>query len=143
MRPRPLSGKSHGVFVQRYAGPSNPIRISKTRPLARFSLTSRKPLPIRLSAFAVFDPRRRSLLRGNLLVLGSLGATFRLSGFPRSRATLLLLIPTAFAMLGTFDTIRCMQRRWNLYHGGVILLLFMDVMSMCLILFFLLFPYLV
>lgn len=95
-----------------------------------------------LSSFAVFDLRRRSLLRANLLVLGSFAASFRLSGFPRSRATLLLIIPAVLALLGMFDTVRCMQPRWNFYHGGVILLIYMDLMAVCLILFFLLFPYL-
>jgi hypothetical protein len=95
-----------------------------------------------LSSFAVFNLRRRSLLRGNLLVVGSFAAAFPLSGFPHSRATLLLLFPAAFALLGTFDTIRCIQPRWSLYHGGVILLIYMDLMAVCLILFFLLFPYL-
>jgi hypothetical protein len=95
-----------------------------------------------LSSFAVFNFRRRSLLRGNLLVLGSFAASFRISGFPASRATLLLLIPAAFAFLGTFDTLRCMQQRRNLYHAGVMLYLFMDILAVCLILFFLFFPYL-
>jgi hypothetical protein len=95
-----------------------------------------------LSSFAVFNPRRRSLLRGNLLVLGSFAAAFLLSGFPRSRATLLLLIPALLAFLGMFDTIRCVQPRWGFYHGGVILCLLMDIMAIYLILFFLFFPYL-
>jgi hypothetical protein len=121
--------------------PSNPIRISPNNPTARFSLASPRPSMRRLPYFAVFDPRRRSLLRGSLLVLGSLTASFRLSGFPHSRPTLLLIIPAIFALLGTLDTVRCMQPRWNFYHGGVILLLLMDAMVLCLILFFLLFPY--
>jgi hypothetical protein len=95
-----------------------------------------------LSSFAVFNLRRRSLLRGSLLVLGSFAASFRLSGFPHSRATLLLLIPAGLALLGTFDTLRCMQPRRNLYHAGVMLCLFMDMLAVCLILFFLFFPYL-
>ena len=94
-----------------------------------------------LSSFAVFNLRRRSLLRGNLLVLGSFAASFRLSDFPHTRATLLLIIPAALAMLGMLDTLRCMQPRRNLYHGGVMLLLFMDMLAICLILFFLFFPY--
>jgi hypothetical protein len=44
-------------------------------------------------------------------------------------------------MLGTLDTIRCMQRRWNFYHGGVVLCIYMDLMAVCLILFLLLYPY--
>jgi hypothetical protein len=94
-----------------------------------------------LSSFAVFNPRRRSLLRGNLLVLGSLAAAFRLSDFPRSRATLWLLIPAVLTVVGLIDTVRCMQRRWNFYHGGVLLCIYMDLMVMMLILYFLLSPY--
>jgi hypothetical protein len=96
-----------------------------------------------LSSFAVFNLHRRSLLRGNLLVLGSFAASFRISDFPRSRATLLLLIPAVFAFLGTFDTLRCVRPHRNLYHAGVVFCLFMDMMAICLILFFLFFPYLV
>ena len=99
-------------------------------------------MPRPLSSFAVFNLRRRSLLRGSLLVLASFAASFRLSGFPHSRATLLLLIPAALALFGTFDTLRCMQPRRNLYHGGVMMFLFMDILALCLIFFFLLFPYL-
>jgi hypothetical protein len=96
-----------------------------------------------LSSFAFFNLRRKSLLRANLLVLGSFAASFRISDFPRSRATLLLILPAVLAILGTLDTLRCVQPRWNLYHGGVILLLFMDMLAICLILFFLLFPYVI
>jgi hypothetical protein len=35
-----------------------------------------------------------------------------------------------------------MQPRRNLYHGGVMMFLFMDILALCLIFFFLLFPYL-
>ena len=100
-------------------------------------------MPRALSSFAVFNLRRRSLLRGNLLVLSSFAASFRLSDFPRTRATLFLIIPALLAMLGMFDTLRCMQPQRNLYHAGVMLLLFMDMLAICLILFFLLFPYVV
>ena len=94
-----------------------------------------------LSSLAVFNLRRRSLLRGNLLVLGSFVAAVRLSDFPRSRATPLLAIPALFALVGLFETIRCMQPRWNFYHGGVVLCVYMDLMAICLILFFLFSPY--
>jgi hypothetical protein len=96
-----------------------------------------------LQSFAVFNLHRKSLLRANLLVLGSFAASFLLSGFPHTRATLLLLIPAVLSIVGTLDTLRCLQPHWNLYHAGVILLLFMDMMAICLILFFLLFPYLI
>ena len=91
---------------------------------------------------AILHPRQRSLARGNLLVLGSILLTFWLSDFPHNRATLLLLIPTATVILGTVDTARCIRRRWDLYHGGVILCLYMDLMAITLVLFSLLYPYL-
>ena len=90
---------------------------------------------------AVFDLRRKSLLRGNVLVLGSFFAAFLLSDFPRSRATLLLLLPALVAMLGTAETARCMRRRWDFYHAGVILCIYMDLMAIAMILFFLIYPY--
>jgi hypothetical protein len=39
------------------------------------------------------------------------------------------------------DTIRCMKPRWDLYHGGVLLLIYMDLMALCIILFLFLYPY--
>jgi hypothetical protein len=94
-----------------------------------------------LSSFAVLNLRRKSLLRGNLLVVLSLLVAVRLSDFPRSRATMLLTIPAVVAMAGTFETVRCMQQRWNFYHGGVVLCVYMDLMAMSLILFLLFSPY--
>lgn len=90
---------------------------------------------------AILHPRHRSLIRGNLLVLSSVLLTFWLSDFPRNRATLLLVIPTIGVVLGTIDTARCIQRRWTLYHGAVILCLYMDLMATTLVLFSLLYPY--
>ena len=89
----------------------------------------------------ILNPRRRSLLRGSALVLGSLGSAFLLSDFPNNRATLYLILPAVAAMLGTADTIRCMRQRWNFYHGGVVLLIYMDLMAVCMILFFLIYPF--
>jgi hypothetical protein len=87
------------------------------------------------------NPRRRSLLRANLLVLSSVLAALLLSHFPNDRATPLLLLPAAAVTLGTADTIRCIRRRWSLYHGGVVLCIYMDLMAICLVLFLLLYPY--
>ena len=91
---------------------------------------------------SIFNLRRISLLRGSAVVLASFFASFLLSGFPASHATPLLAIPATLAVLGTLDTVRCMQRRWTLYHSGVLLLILMDMMAICLILFFLVAPYL-
>jgi hypothetical protein len=88
-----------------------------------------------------FHLRCHSLIRGSLLVLGSLTAAVLLSDFPHNHATPLLIFPVIFAFLGIADTGRCLQRRWSLYHAGVILLLYMDLMALSMIVFFFLYPY--
>jgi hypothetical protein len=90
---------------------------------------------------AVFDMRSRSLLRGTLLVLGSLGVAFRIAHFPEARPTLWLTIPAFAALVGTWDTTRCLRVRWSWYHGGVLLFLYMDVLALAMIFFLLLYPY--
>jgi hypothetical protein len=88
-----------------------------------------------------FNPRKRSLLRGSLLVILSMAAAVYLSGFPNTHPSLLIIVPAVVAIAGTADTVRCMQRRWSFYHGGVLLLIYMDLMALCMILFLLLYPY--
>lgn len=90
---------------------------------------------------AVFNLRRRSLLRGNLLVLFSLLTAVRLADWPHNRATLLLILPLLSGVLGTSETVRCMRRRWDFYHAGVILCIYMDLMALTIMSFFLLYPF--
>ena len=87
------------------------------------------------------NPRRRSLLRAILLVLFALGLAVKLSNFPDIHTNPFLVLPALIAIAGTADTVRCMQRRWSFYHGGVLLLIYMDLMALCMILFLLLYPY--
>jgi hypothetical protein len=89
----------------------------------------------------VFNPRHRSLARANTVVWGSLILAVLLSKFPHTRATPLLILPTAFAIAGTADTIRCIRKRWSFYHAGVLLCIYMDLMAVSLILFLLVYPY--
>jgi hypothetical protein len=91
--------------------------------------------------FRALNPHNRSLPRGTALVLGSLILSFLLSDFPEDRASLKLLIPALLAVVGTFDTMRCLQQRWSFYHGAVVVLIYMDIMALCMILFLLLYPY--
>jgi hypothetical protein len=86
--------------------------------------------------------RNRSLPRGIALVLGSLVLAFLLAGFPDDRPSLKLIIPAIAAVLGTWDTVRCLSQRWGLLHyGAVLVLVYMDIMALCMILFLLLYPY--
>ena len=89
-----------------------------------------------------FDLRRKSLLRGSLLVVGSLALAIAWAGYPElHRANPRLLVPTLLAFAGTADTLRCLRLKWSFYHGGVMLLLYMDIMALAMILFLLLYPY--
>lgn len=90
---------------------------------------------------AVFNIRAPSLLRGTLLVLGSVVLALLCSGFPDERATAWLFLPALGALLGTVETTRCLQRKWSFYHGGVLLLLYADVLALALIVFLLLYPW--
>ena len=76
-------------------------------------------------------------------MLGSLAVATLLSNFPHLRATPWLVLPALGCLIGTADTVRCMQRRWSFYHGGVLLCLYMDLLAITLVLFFLLYPYLI
>lgn len=90
---------------------------------------------------AVFNIRARSLLRGTLLVLLSLVMALVCGGFPDVHPTAWLIVPAAGAVLGTVDTTRCLRRKWSFYHGGVLLLLYADVLVLALIFFLLLYPW--
>ncbi len=88
-----------------------------------------------------FNPRYRSLPRGNVLVWGSVLLAIVLSDFPHNRATLLLVIPALLSIAGTVDTVRCIRRRWSFYHAGVLSCIYMDLMAVSMILFLLIYPY--
>ena len=89
----------------------------------------------------LLNPHIHSLVRGSALVLLSLAAAFRLSHFPSNHPTPLLVLPILVAIAGLLDTARCMRKRWSLYHGGVLLLIYMDLMAIFIMLFFLVYPY--
>ncbi|MBS1801385.1 MAG: permease [Acidobacteria bacterium] len=89
----------------------------------------------------IFNPHNRSLLRGAVLVLLSLGIAFLLSGFPDNKQNPLIALTALSSIAGTIDHVRCMSTKWSWYHGGVILMIYMDLMATGMILFFLLYPY--
>jgi len=98
------------------------------------------PAPSSSALGAFTDWRQRSLLRANLIVLASLLVSFWLSDFPHNRENFWILLPVLTAIAGTLDTLRSMRTRWSWYHGGVLLCAYMNLMAVCMILFFLLYP---
>lgn len=90
---------------------------------------------------AVFNIRASSLLRGTALVLGSLVLALACVGFPNVHATAWMLIPAAGALVGTFETTRCLKRQWSFYHGGVMILLYADILVLAVVFFLLLYPW--
>jgi hypothetical protein len=91
--------------------------------------------------YAIFHLRTKSLLRGTLLVLLGLAAAFPLSGFPRIHRAPGIAFAVVVTLWGSVETARCLQRRWDFYHGGVLLLLYMDLMALMMVFFLLFYPY--
>ena len=89
---------------------------------------------------SLLNPRSRSLVRGTVLVLAAFGIALVLTDFPNNRSTPLLVLPAMAAVVGLVDHIRCMRSRWSWYHGGVLLLIYTDLMVLSMIAFFLLYP---
>jgi hypothetical protein len=83
-----------------------------------------------LPGLSILRLRKKSLARGLLLSVGAFAASLRLAGFPHIEdihgsgwqfAALLV------ALWGMAETARCLQRKWNLYHAGVLILLYTDL----------------
>lgn len=86
----------------------------------------------------IFRPRQKSLIRALLLSLGAFVVSLRLAGFPHienlhgSHWQILALL---VAVWGMVETARCLHRRWSLYHAGILLLLYADLMILTMIVF--------
>ncbi len=84
-----------------------------------------------LAAFSILRIRQKCLPRGILLSLGGFFLALHLAGFPDiqtlhgSRWEFAALLIAAWGMA---ETARCLQRRWSLYHAGVLILLYADLM---------------
>ena len=91
----------------------------------------------------IFRLRQRSLVRGILLSVGAFAASLRMAGFPditRLRGSLWQLAALAFALWGLAETARCLRRKWSLYHAGVLMLLYTDLMILAMIVFLVFYP---
>jgi hypothetical protein len=91
----------------------------------------------------IFRLRRRSLLRGIVLAIGAFLASMRLAGFPDSahlHASAWQFVPVAAASWALVETARCLSRKWSLYHAGVLLLLYSELMILAMVVFFWAYP---
>ena len=92
---------------------------------------------------AFLQLRRRSLVRGIVLSLGAMAGSLRLAGFPdvtHLHASAWQFLPVAAAAWGMVDTARCMGRTWSLYHGGVLILLYSELMILAMAVFLWVYP---
>ena len=82
-------------------------------------------------------------MRAIILSLGAFFWSLRLAGFPfiqnlhGSRWQILALFIAAWGMA---ETARCLRRKWSLYHAGVLILLYTDLMILAGIVFLLAVP---
>ncbi len=92
---------------------------------------------------SIFRLRKRSLLRAIVLSLSAFAVSLRLAGFPYiqnlhgSRWQLATLV---VACWGLGETIRCLGQRWNLYHAGILLLIYTNLMILTMIGFLIVYP---
>lgn len=91
----------------------------------------------------VFRLERRSIVRAIALSLGAFAASLRLAGFPHiedlhgSRWQIAALM---VAVWGMAETARCIGRKWSLYHAGILLLLYANLMIIAMIVFLVFYP---
>ena len=91
----------------------------------------------------IFRIRQRSLPRGIVLSLAAFIASLRLAGFPHidnlhgSHWQIVALFVAAWGMA---ETGRCMRGRFSLYHAGVLILLYSDLVILMLIVFLVAYP---
>jgi hypothetical protein len=92
---------------------------------------------------SIFRLQQKSLLRGIVLSLGSFATSLRLAGFPHIEnlhGSDWQLLSLLFALWGMAETARCLHRTWSLYHAGVLLLLYADVMILAMVAFLVAYP---
>jgi len=67
----------------------------------------------------------------------------RLAGFPDGahlHASVWQFLPVLTAFVGMVETARCLGRRWSLYHAGVLILLYSELMILAMAVFFWVYP---
>jgi hypothetical protein len=94
-----------------------------------------RPTPFRLS--------KKSLVRAILLSLGAFAVSLRLAGFPHIEnlhGSRWQIAAIAVALWGMAETARCLNRKWNFYYAGILLLLYTNLMMLALMSFLVVYP---
>jgi hypothetical protein len=87
---------------------------------------------------SIFRLRQKSLVRAIVLSVGAFIASLRLAGFPRIEnlhGSHWQIVALLFAAWGMAETVRCLHRQWSLYHAGILLLLYSDLMILAMIVY--------
>jgi hypothetical protein len=95
------------------------------------------------TGLSFFRLRQRSLVRGVVLAVGAFMLSLRLGGFPNINAlhaSHWQIVAALMAFWGMVETARCLGRRWTLYHAGVLILLYTDLMILAMAVVLFLFP---
>ena len=82
---------------------------------------------------SIFRLRQKSLARGILLSTGAFVASLLLAGFPdvdHLHSSPWQAVALLVAAWGMVDTARCLRNKWSLYHAGVLILLYTDLIIM-------------
>jgi hypothetical protein len=82
-------------------------------------------------------------VRGILLSIGAFVVSLRMAGFPditQLRGSRWQIVTLACALWGSAETARCLKRKWSLYHAGVLMLLYTDLMILAMIAFLVFYP---
>jgi hypothetical protein len=93
---------------------------------------------------SIFRLRQKSLARGIVLAMGSFIISLRLAGFPDINAlhsSNWQMVPALLEFWGMIETARCLSRRqWSMHHGGVLIILYTEVMILGMAVFLTIFP---
>lgn len=90
-----------------------------------------------LPRLPLFRFREPSLARGVFLSLGAFLASLRLAGFPyieKLHGSRWQLLAVPFACWGMVETVRCLRNKWDLYHAGVMIMLYTELMILATVL---------
>lgn len=95
------------------------------------------------SPLSIFRLRQKSLVRALILSLGAFTASLLLAGFPHIdnlHGSHWQIVTLLIALWGMGETARCLHRKWSLYHAGILLLLYSDLMILTMIAFLTVYP---